>query len=153
MGSEENLLDLLNRIMELDQEATEAYRAAVQRVADSRDRGRIVAFLDDHLRHMEDLSALLRDLGGEPASAVEGDGEPIRREGNAVIFALFGDRLILEALKRSETDMIALYEGAIARGDLPQSGRAALYWNFAGERRHRSSIVDRLDAAEGLLRL
>jgi uncharacterized protein (TIGR02284 family) len=149
-GGEDTLADLLNELIELDYDAIEAYRAAVARVEDLRDRARLAGFLDDHLRHVRDLSALVRDLGAEPAGC--GDLRQILAKGKVVIGGLLGDRLVLEAMKANEADTTAAYERAAAR-ELPPPARALVDRHLAEERRHHDWIVDRLDAAEGLLRL
>jgi uncharacterized protein (TIGR02284 family) len=151
MGSKENGVDLLNALLDVERDAIEAYRAAAQRLAEPRDRARIVGFMEDHLRHVEELSALVRGASGEPAR--RGDVKQILARGKVVILSLLGDRLVLEAMKANESDVLTAYEGAIERADLPDNIRAVLRRNLAGERRHVDWIVDRLDAAEGLLRL
>lgn len=150
MGGEDTLVDLLNELIELDYDALEAYRIAVGRVEDLRDRARVSAFLDDHERHVQDLAALIRELGGEPAAA--GDLRQILTKGKVVIGGLFGDRLVLEAMKANEAESTTAYERAAAR-ELPVRARALIDRHLADERRHHDWIVERLDAAEGLLRL
>ncbi len=147
---EETVLDLLNELIELDYDAIEAYRAAVLRVADPRDRARVSGFLDDHVRHVQDLAVLVRELGAEPAGS--GDLRQILTKGKVVIAGLFGDRLVLEAMKSNEEEATAVYAGA-ARRELPERVRALVERHLAEERKHHDWIVERLDAAEGLLRL
>jgi len=148
---EDTLVDLLNELIELDYDAIEAYQAAVSRVEELRDRARVSAFLDEHERHVQDLAALVRELGGEPAGA--GDLQQILTKGKVVIGGLFGDRLVLEAMKANEAETTAAYQRAAALEDLPGRARALLERHLADERRHHDWIVERLDAAEGLLRL
>jgi uncharacterized protein (TIGR02284 family) len=151
IGGEKTVIDLLNELIELDYDAIEAYKAAVGRVQEFRDRGRIASFLEDHRRHVRELNALVRQLGGEPAG--DGDLRQILTKSKVVIGALFGDRLVLEAMKANEAEASSLHERAATRGDLPTSVRAVLERHLADERRHHDWIVERLDAAEGLLRL
>ncbi len=150
-GGEKTVLDLLNELIELDYDTIEAYRAAVERVVETRDRGRINAFLDDHQRHVEELRSLVRQLGGDPPSS--GDLKQMLAKGKVVICALFGDRLVLEAMKSNEAEASDLHAQATTRADLPEQVRSILQRHLADERRHHDWIVDRLDAAEGLLRL
>jgi uncharacterized protein (TIGR02284 family) len=151
IGGEKTVIDLLNELIELDYDAIEAYSAAVRRVEESRDRGRIASFLEDHRRHVQELGALVRRLGGEPPG--DSDLRRILTKGKVVIGALFGDRLVLEAMKANEAEGSALHERAAERVDLPGQVRAVLERHLADERRHHDWIVERLDAAEGLLRL
>lgn len=151
ISGEKTVIDLLNELIELDYDTIEAYKAAVGRVAETRDRGRISAFLDDHQRHVDELRMLVRQLGGEPPSC--GDLKQILTKGKVVIGALFGDRLVLEAMKTNECEVSELHQLASTRSDLPDQVRSVLRKHLADERRHHSWIEDRLDAAEGLLRL
>ncbi|HSN98067.1 MAG TPA: DUF2383 domain-containing protein [Candidatus Nanopelagicales bacterium] len=150
-GGEKTVIDLLNELIELDYDAIEAYQAAVGRVLESRDRGRIAAFLEEHRRHVQELSSLVRQLGGEPPGG--GDLKQILARGKVAIGALFGDRLVLEAMKMNEAESKALHEHIAARADVGEPVKEVLLRHLADERRHHDWIVDRLDAAEGLLRL
>lgn len=151
VGSETSLIKLLNDLIELDYDAIEAYKAAIARVDDLNDRGQLASFLEDHQRHVDDLGPLVRELGGEPAEA--GDLKQILTKGKVVIGGLLGDRIVLEAMKSNETDTNTAYERAVGRRDLPANVRAVLARNLADERRHRAWIVQRLNEAEGVLRL
>lgn len=151
ISGDKTVLDLLNELIELDYDAIEAYEAAVGRVVESRDRGRITGFLEDHRRQVKELSALVRNVGGEPPGS--GDLEQLFARGKVAIGALFGDRLVLEAMKAHEAELKALNERIAARPDLPERVRAIVTKHLAAERKHHDWIVDRLDSAEGLLRL
>ena len=60
--------DLLNGLIKLDFDAIEAYEAALRRLDGEIVRTCLVAFLDDHRRHTRDLSELVRQFGGTPAT-------------------------------------------------------------------------------------
>lgn len=150
-GTQATLGRLLNDLIELDFDAIEAYKASIGRVANINDRSQLASFLQDHQRHVEELSALVSELGGEPAEG--GDIKQVLTKGKVVIGGLLGDRMVLEAMKRNEADTNTAYERAVARTDLPAHVRAVLARNLADERRHREWIVQRLDEAEGVLRL
>ncbi|AKT37652.1 DUF2383 domain-containing protein [Chondromyces crocatus] len=151
MGNDKTVIDLLNELIELEYEAIEAYEAAVGRVEESRDRARIQGFLGEHLRQVRELCALVRQLGGEPASA--SDLKQMLKRGKVVIVGLFGDRPVLEAMKVNEAESERLHERIAARPGLPDAVRLVLRKHLATEHRHHDWIVDRLDAGAGLLRL
>jgi len=150
-GTQATLSGLLNDLIELDFDAIEAYKAAIGRVDNINDRGQLASFLQDHQRHVEELSALVRELGSEPADG--GDIKQVLTKGKVVIGGLLGDRMVLEAMKTNEADTNTVYERAVARTDVPAHVRIVLARNLADERRHREWIVRRLDEAEGVLRL
>ncbi|EYF01244.1 DUF2383 domain-containing protein [Chondromyces apiculatus] len=151
MRSDKTVLDLLNELIELEYEAIEAYEAAVGRVAESRDRARIEGFLEDHVRQVSELCALVRQLGGEPAGA--SDLKQMLKRGKVVIVALFGDRKVLEAMKVNEAESERLHARIAARPHLPQPVRTVMRRHLATEHRHHTWIVDRLDARASQLRL
>jgi uncharacterized protein (TIGR02284 family) len=151
IGTEATLIGLLNDLIELDFDAIEAYKAAIARVDNVGDRSRFASFLEDHQRHVDDLTVLVRELGAEPAK--EGDLKQVLTKGKVVIGGLLGDRLVFEAMKSNETDTNTAYERACARTDLPAHMRTVLQRNLADERRHREWILQRLDEAEGVLRI
>jgi uncharacterized protein (TIGR02284 family) len=151
VGTELTLMGLLNDLIELDYDAIEAYKAAIGRVDNLGDRSQLASFLEDHRQHVEDLSALVRDMGGEPAEGA--DIKQVLTKGKVVIGGLLGDRMVLEAMKTNETDTNTAYERAVARADLPAHVRKVLEKNLADERRHREWIVQRVSEAEGILRL
>lgn len=151
VGFEATLIGLLNDLIELDYDAIEAYKAAIARVEHVGDRGQLASFLEDHQRHVDDLSALVREMGGEPAKSA--DIKQVLTKGKVVIGGLLGDRVVLEAMKTNETDTNTAYERAVARTDLPAHVRTALEKNLADERRHREWIVQRISESEGVLNL
>lgn len=150
-GTETTLCALFNDLIQLDFDAIEAYKAAIKRVNNIGDRTRLAGFLQDHQRHIQDLTPLVIELGGKPAE--EGDMKQILTKGKVVIGGLLGDRMVLEAMKTNEADTNTAYERAVLRTDVPAHMRTVLARNLADERRHRDWIVQRLDEAESVLHL
>lgn len=150
-GTETTLIGLLNDLIQLDFDAIEAYKAAIGRVDNLSDRSQLASFLEDHQRHIQDLTPLVLELRGEPAQ--EGDIKQVLTKGKVVIGGLLGDRMVLEAMKTNEGDTNTAYERAASRTDVPAHMRAVLAKNLADERRHRDWIVQRLAEAEGVLHL
>ncbi len=83
VGMETNLVDLLNNLIELDFDAIEAYKAAISRVDDMSDRAQLARFLEDHQRHVADLSPLVERLGGVPAMGGRSQADPDQGQGRA----------------------------------------------------------------------
>jgi uncharacterized protein (TIGR02284 family) len=146
-GTESNLVDLLNSLIELDYDAIEAYKAAVSRVDALSDRGQLATFMQDHQRHVTDLTTLVEVHGGEPAQ--HGDMKQVLTKGKVVLSGLVGDKIVLAAMKTNEDDTNAAYERALNHPGLPPEVQTVLEQNLADERRHRAWIENRISEAEG----
>ena len=145
--TETTVVDLLNSLIELDFDAIEAYKAAVDRVEVLSDRSQLAVFLQDHQRHVVNLTVLVRQLGGEPKE--HGDIKQVLTKGKVVLGGLVGDKLVLEAMKTNEDDTNKAYERALEHPGLPSQVAITLEQNLGDERRHRAWIEKRLAEAEG----
>lgn len=146
IGTEPDVLDMLNDLIELDFDAAEAYQAAIDRLDDPDSKSHLASFREDHLRHTEELSAIVRDLGGEPP--LEGDFKAVLTKGKVVIAGLGGDVAVLRAMKSNEDDTNTAYERASEREELTTDVQDILRRNLSDERRHRDWIVNRIDELE-----
>jgi uncharacterized protein (TIGR02284 family) len=144
VGKEKDLAKLLCDLITLDLDAIEAYEAAIARLSTVIDRDQLGRFMEDHKRHVQDLSALVRSFGEEPPD--EADFKRILTKGKVVLASLVDDETILRAMKSNEDDTNQAYERATARLDIPQGILVVLRTNLADERRHRAWIEQRLDA-------
>jgi hypothetical protein len=61
---------VLNRLIHLEHDAIDACRFAVGGTTDRGARERFAAWTENHRRHVEELTSLVRSLGGEPAPRV-----------------------------------------------------------------------------------
>src|SRR4051812_28599398 len=93
VGNEKDVVRLLKDLIELDYDAIEAYRAAIDRIEDPTDKTQLRRFLEDHERHVSELSVLIRNVGEEPPQGA--DIKAILTKGKVVIGGLMGDRAIL----------------------------------------------------------
>jgi uncharacterized protein (TIGR02284 family) len=143
-GSEKDLVQLLNNLIELDYDAVEAYQSAIEKLSQPSDQAQLRQFMEDHRRHVTDLSQIVQGLGATPSAS--GDIKRVLTKGKVVIGQIKGDRGILEAMKSNEDDTNEAYERASAQQGLPEHVRATLEKNLADERRHRAWIEQRLAA-------
>src|SRR5580704_15096548 len=90
----EQVIKHLNALIELDFDAIEAYQAAIERLSEPTERMQLHRFLADHTRHVVDLSALVVELGGQPAT--KADFKKLLTKGKVVVAGLVGDRAVLE---------------------------------------------------------
>ena len=144
VGSQQELAKLLNSLIELDFDAIEAYKVAVDKLSDVNDKAELRSFMGDHQRHVEDLKPLVSRTGEKPS-----DGTNIKvvlTKGKVVLASIMGDRAILSAMKSNEDEANATYERATKRNDLPADVRVVVTKNLSDERRHRAYMEQRLAA-------
>jgi uncharacterized protein (TIGR02284 family) len=144
VGTQKSLVDALDALLELDYDAIEAYRAAIDRLDDESDKANLRSFLEDHRRHTTELAPIIVRLGGKPAAGP--DVKQWLTKGKVVILGLAGDNAVLLAMKTNEEDTNTAYERVVQRDDLPSDVRPILERNFADERRHKAWIEARLSA-------
>lgn len=143
VGTQKDLVSLLNQLLELDYDAIEAYKAAIERIRDNNDKVQLGAFKHDHERHVRDLTDVIVAMGSRPASGP--DLKQVLTKGKVILGSLAGDRALLIAMKTNENDTNTAYERAVARNDLPQTLRALLERHLTDERRHRAWMLSRIE--------
>jgi rubrerythrin len=147
VGKHGDLGTILREVVELDFDAVEAYRAAIERLRDGESKSKLSEFMADHERHIGDIGAHIRMMGKEPPSG--GDVKRFVTEGKVVIAGLLGDRPILMAMKTNEDDTNTAYERVSSRDDLSPELVLLLRRNLNDERRHRAWIEQRIQSLSG----
>ena len=146
VGLQMDLHGLLKGLIELDFDAIEAYDAALPRLDNASYRDPLREFRDDHERHTEELSRVLRDSGRIPPKGP--DLKRLWNEGKVRLAGLVSDRAILYALKSIERDANVAYERASRSEHVPPQVRALLRASLADERRHRIWLEEQLEGEE-----
>lgn len=146
VGTQKDLAKLLNALIELDYDAIEAYRVAIDKLDDASDKAQLGSFMADHERHVIELRPLVESLGERAADRA--DVKAVLTKGKVALGALLGDKAILLAMKTNEDDTNKAYERATGRDDLPAHIREVLVRNLSDERRHRAYIEGRIKASE-----
>jgi uncharacterized protein (TIGR02284 family) len=139
VGTEKTVEDLLKDLIQLDHDAAGAYQAAIDRLKDAGFRSALTGFRQDHLRHVDELGALLSGMGREPPK--EGDMKAVLAKGKVVLGGLMGDKAILQAMKTNEDDTNTAYDRATEFKDAPAEAQRAFEQARTDERRHRDWIV------------
>jgi uncharacterized protein (TIGR02284 family) len=140
------VIALLNRLIQLDYDCIEAYKAAIARLSDSDDRKQLSGFLADHRRHVDELAFVVRNLGGEPAG--HGDLRQVLTKGKVVLGGLTGDRAVLEAMRSNEAEASAAYQDAASQPGIPVDVMAVLERNLDDERKHADWLAKRAAAGQ-----
>jgi uncharacterized protein (TIGR02284 family) len=143
IGTESNVHDLLSDLVQLDYDAVNAYQAAIDRLDNQSFRTALAEFKGDHERHIEDLSAILREMAVTPPE--RGSAKTLLTKGKVMIGALMGDKAILSAMRTNEADTNTAYERAVDHPDVAPATRTVLERNLADERRHCDWILATLE--------
>jgi rubrerythrin len=131
-------VDHLEKLIQLDHDALLTYRQALEHIGDPEIRADLVGFLQDHERHVRELTALVHDLGGTPPI-------PHRDLKGAVLEAMTrlrsrsGTLGALRAMRLNERLTNYGYE-RMAEVELPPTARALVAAGLADERRHLATI-------------
>ncbi|WP_417579629.1 DUF2383 domain-containing protein [Nitrincola sp.] len=136
MDTKQNISDLSD-LIELEYDAIAAYRSAIERLDNAAYKLQLTEFLGDHVRHVEDLSNVVRQEGGNPPT--EGDFKQILTQGKVVLAGLIGDEAIRKAMKANEVVTNTTYEKAVDTG-YAEHIQALLRGGLADERRHKDWI-------------
>jgi uncharacterized protein (TIGR02284 family) len=144
VGTQKDLVTALDALLELDYDAIEAYRAAIDRVRDPSDKAQLTAFMADHHRHTRELAPFVAQLGGSPS--VGPDFKQWLTKGKVAIMALVGEDAVLFAMRTNEEDTNTAYERILQRRDLPFDIRIVLSNNYVDELRHKAWLEARLAA-------
>ena len=141
------LLADLNDLLQLDRDALPVYAAALAALPDGDDRDAVAAFRADHQRHVEELTAAIRALGGMPAPLPHMP-TGLLKLGVQVAAAPGGPRAVLLAFRGNERQVRDKYARLAARrAALPGPPGIAdlLARNAADEERHYAWVSQRLD--------
>jgi uncharacterized protein (TIGR02284 family) len=134
----ENIVSTLNRLIQLDYDAVQAYERAIAKIEDVSIRRELEGFKGDHERHIVDLSACVRDLGGVPEE-LSRDVKGVLLEGLTALRSVTGTEGALKAMKTNEEITNKVYEEAF-QSALPGDVRDVVERNLRDERRHLAYI-------------
>ncbi|HJL17577.1 MAG TPA: DUF892 family protein [Sandaracinaceae bacterium LLY-WYZ-13_1] len=140
---DEKLVSMLNDLIQLDYDAIEAYRAAIDRLEDDNARAKLETFMEDHVKHTRNLSKLIQQHGGTPKT--KPDAKKALTKGKVVLANLAGDEAILKAMRTNEDETNEKYEKSLKTPGLDAATRSTLEANLQDEQRHRQWIIDRLE--------
>lgn len=140
--NENTIIDKLTDVVELDYDAVAAYKAAIERVEDSGAKTKLQEFLQDHERHISDLSEVIRNEGGTPPDS--GDIKKVLTKGKVQLADLAGDEAVLKAMKTNEDQTTSKYADMVKEG-FPSHIETILKRGLEDERRHRAWIETTLD--------
>jgi len=130
----------LNDLIKLDIDASHAYDQAIKEIDVTAVKDRITSFRDDHLRHVQDLSRLVRDMGGQPAEHTR-DFKGYLIEGFTALRSKTGTAGALKAMKTNEQLTNKKYGDARSAG-FDQTAMSVIEKNYDDEKRHLQYIEE-----------
>ncbi|OJH37223.1 ferritin-like domain-containing protein [Cystobacter ferrugineus] len=133
-------VEKLRSLAQLDVDAAGTYEAAIARVKDQLVRERLNEFRVDHVRHVQDLNAFIRQLGGEPVE-LRPDLKGAVMKGMTAITSMMGTEAALVAMLGNEELTNRTYELALSFDWSPEV-RQLIEQNRKDEERHLAWIKD-----------
>lgn len=133
----------LNDLIRVDMDAIRAYEDAIVACEIPEIKGQLVAFQQDHRRHVVDLAAMVRNLGGEPVQRHDSEGFFI--EGFTAV-ASSGDRAALLAMRGNEELTASRYGAAVRMQVGSPEALAVIERNYQDEARHLAWIKEAIQS-------
>jgi len=107
VGEQKDFSNALYALCELDYDAVEAYKAAINHLESEGYKARLYQFMLDHERQIKDISeALVKHQKLLPQKL---DAKQYITQGKIVLASLFGDQAILKAMLTNEVDTNTAY--------------------------------------------
>jgi len=131
--------ELLEDLMQIDYDAVRAYEQALEHVDDEEARGDLEQVKIEHQRHLTELAALVRQLGGHPGE-IHRDATGLLLEGMTLVRSVTGTLGALRALRTDEKVLVERYEKALDGCPDPVLAAVARHWH--DECRHLA-LLDR----------
>ena len=134
----DDILDNLEKLIQLDVDATHAYDQAIKNVDEQVIKEKLIQFQADHRKHIDLLSAKVLELGGTPPELTS-DFKGFIISGFTALRSLTGTKGALEAMETNERLTTSRYDEA-AKKDFPVDISAIVRANLADEQRHLAFI-------------
>ena len=134
----DEILDNLQKLVQLDVDATHAYDQAIKNVKEQVIKDKLIQFQADHRRHIDLLAAKVLELGGTPPELTS-DFKGFIISGFTALRSLTGTKGALEAMETNERLTTSKYEEA-SKKDFPADVSTIIQSNLADEQRHLSFI-------------
>ncbi|MFL5322323.1 MAG: DUF2383 domain-containing protein [Myxococcaceae bacterium] len=138
----EKIVSKLRGLAQLDVDAIGTYDAAIARVTDEEVATQLASFRVDHVRHVQDLNALIQKLGGAQVSQTP-DLKGVALTGMTMVTSMMGTLSALMAMVGNEELTNRVYEAAL-KLELGSEARELVAKNYADERRHLAWIKSAL---------
>lgn len=133
-------VEKLRSLAQMDVDAVGAYDAAIARVKEPMVRERLNDFRVDHVRHVQELNAFIRQFGGEPVE-LRPDLKGAAMKGLTAMTSMMGTEAALVAMLGNEEFTNRAYELALNFEWSPEV-RSLIEKNRRDEERHITWVKD-----------
>jgi uncharacterized protein (TIGR02284 family) len=144
---EKTIESMMNDLIQLDVDASYAYSEAIKKIKEKDIQQKLIDFLQDHERHIKELSSLLKELGGDPIKPTR-DFKGFVIEGMTALQSLMGTKGALKAMLTNEKITNKKYADALEHKGFTQESRKLIQGNFNDEKRHLEYIKEKLSEFE-----
>jgi uncharacterized protein (TIGR02284 family) len=141
--STDKIIEELSELIRYDYDAIGAYNTAIDDIKELAAREPLKEFRGDHERHVIELSAIVRGLGGEAPEKPDFKG--ILRKTMTKVAGLGGTELILKAMRSNEEVLNKTYAHHFGL-DFPDDIKEVLRRNYADEQRHLAWVESALQS-------
>lgn len=140
----EDVVNNLNSLIQVDIDAVHAYEQALSSIDEPLIKERMLSFQEDHLRHIEELSREVRNLGGTPTEYSK-DFKGYLIEGFTSLRSITGMDGALKAMEQNEVLTNKKYGNALD-WDIPPPAKGLIEKGATDEQMHLQFIRDTLKA-------
>lgn len=138
------LIRELGQLAQVDIDTVHTYNRVLDEISDEIVRARLTEFRDSHIKHITDLAAEIRSLGGQPPELTK-DFKGYVIEAFAALRKAVGMKSAMKALKTAEKINYDYY-GNIVSKNAPSSLKELLRKHFTDEKIHLDYIDSNLKA-------
>ena len=138
VGTQKDFTSVIRELIELDYDAVEAYKVAIDKLVNSEFKAKMQEFKKDHERHIEDLAAVLRKHFEEVPTGP--DGKQWLTKGKVFLASAVSDKAILMAMKDNEEDTNTAYIRTYERDDMWNDAKEVIRKGKEDEKRHKDVI-------------
>jgi uncharacterized protein (TIGR02284 family) len=139
----DKMIEELNELIRFDRDAISAYLSAINDIRELSIRGPLTQFRADHERHVIELSAIVRRIGGKPVEHAGIKG--VVRQTMTKVAGLGGSEYTLRAMKSNEEMLNRTYAHHLSF-DWPEDLKEVISRNYSDEQRHLAWIDQALQA-------
>jgi rubrerythrin len=133
MTADTSQIALLNDLLQLDHDAVHTYSLTIRQLKNETYQEMIRSFRSDHERHIEELTQLIEQLGGSPASLPHASA--VLKLDLQIMAGIAGDAAVLMAFRANERQVRDKYQRA-ADMALPGTAAATVMHAASDEARH-----------------
>jgi uncharacterized protein (TIGR02284 family) len=137
------IVEELNELIRYDYDAIGAYNSAIDDTKELAVREPLKEFRSDHERHVLELSAIVRGLGGQAAEKPDFKG--MLRKTMTKVAGLGGTELILKAMRSNEDVLVKTYAHHFSL-DFPDDIKEVIRRNYGDEQRHLAWVESALQS-------